>query len=250
MNMMFRYALPLVFSLLSIANAWNPLHYAFDPRIHTLGNHGALGKVHAAIAPVFTKMIDYNIYGEDIRAKVISQQGVNTTILDLGCGTGFSTSNGPGSVGIDLSEEMLNVANKIFPDKHFIEGNAEDPIVDGDFDVVSIMFLFHEVPQFSRKRIINKAKMIAHKRVIIVDIAPEYVPSPLMESGEPYLRDYLANIRDDLDDFKEDVLVKGHVHMWTYDKPPETKPIITPPPAKRYPATTKLDYRGVPMIDF
>lgn len=247
--MMVRYALPLMFSVLSITNAWNPLHYAFDPRIHTLGNHGVLGKVHAAIAPIFTKMIDYNIYGEDIRAKVISQQGVNTTILDLGCGTGFSTSSGPGSVGVDLSEEMLNVANNIFPNKHFIEGNVEDLIIEGDFDVVSIMFLFHEVPQFSRKRIINKAKMIAHKRVVIVDIAPEYIPSPFMESGEPYLSDYLINIRDDLDDFDEDILINGHVHMWTYNKPAEIKPII-PVPTKHYPATTKLDYRGVPMIDF
>ena len=230
--------------------AWNPLHYAFDPRIHTLGNHGPLGKLHASIAPVFTKMIDYKIYGDDIRKKVISQQGINTTILDLGCGTGFSTSDGPGCIGVDLSEEMLNVANKLFPNKQFVEGNAEDPFVEGDFDVVSIMFLFHEVPQFSRKRIINKAKMIADKRVVVVDIAPEYVPSRLMESGEPYLRDYLANIRHDLNDFNEHVLVKGHVHMWTYDNIPEVKPLITPPPSKVYSSRTKLDYRGVPMIDF
>lgn len=248
--MLFSYYVPIFMSCMALVNAWNPIHYPFDPRIHTLGNHGALGKVHAAIAPIFTKMIDYNIYGEDIRAKVVSEQGVNASILDLGCGTGFSTSSHPGSVGMDLSKEMLEIANNIFPDKHFIEGNAEDPIVEGNFDVVSIMFLFHEVPQFSRKRIIDKAKMIAHKRVIIVDIAPEYNPSPLMEKGEPYIRDYLAHIRDDLNDFNEHILVKGHVHMWSYDIPPQTIPIITPTPVKRYPSTTKLDYRGVPMIDF
>lgn len=221
--------------------AWNPLHYAFDPRIHNFGNHGPLGKVHALIAPVFTKMLDYKIYGDDIRNTVVAQQGINTTILDLGCGTGFSTSDGPGCIGVDLSEEMLGVANKLFPNKQFVEGNAENPFVEGNFDVVSIMFLFHEVPQFSRKRIIDKAKMIADKKVIVVDIAPEYAPSPLMESGEPYIRDYLANIRDDLFDFNEDVLVNGHAHMWTYDKIPKIESIITPPPIKQYSTSTKLD---------
>lgn len=207
--------LPVALAVITVT-AWNPLNYAFDPRIHSLGNHGPLGKIHAYIAPIFTKTIDKVVYGEDIRAKVIAMQGDGVSILDLGCGTGFSTAGTPGSIGVDLSDEMLGVATKIFPDKTFASGNAEFYETEKTYNVVTVMFLFHEVPQFSRKRIIYHAKKIASDRVVIVDIAPEYKPSTIMESGEPYIRDYLANIRDDLEGFHETVLISGHVHMWTH----------------------------------
>lgn len=49
----------------------HPEEYWFDDRIHTLGNHGFGGAVHAALAPFSTKIIDLAAYnGEDIRLKV------------------------------------------------------------------------------------------------------------------------------------------------------------------------------------
>lgn len=48
-----------------------PDEYWFDNRIHTLGNHGFWGAVHAAVAPLTTKIIDVAAYnGEDIRQMV------------------------------------------------------------------------------------------------------------------------------------------------------------------------------------
>jgi hypothetical protein len=45
--------------------------YWFDDRIHTLGNTGLGGALHAALAPISTKCIDQFAYdGVDIRAKV------------------------------------------------------------------------------------------------------------------------------------------------------------------------------------
>ena len=45
--------------------------YWFDKRIHTLGNHGFLGALHAALAPISTKLIDMAAYdGIDIRKEV------------------------------------------------------------------------------------------------------------------------------------------------------------------------------------
>jgi hypothetical protein len=45
--------------------------YWFDSRIHTFGNIGFWGAVHAAMAPLSTKLIDMIAYdGEDVRAKV------------------------------------------------------------------------------------------------------------------------------------------------------------------------------------
>ncbi len=49
----------------------HPEEYWFDDRIHTLGNAGFGGAVHAALAPFSTKIIDFAAYhGVDIRLKV------------------------------------------------------------------------------------------------------------------------------------------------------------------------------------
>jgi hypothetical protein len=45
--------------------------YWFDHRIHTLGNSGFFGALHAAVAPFSTMIIDAVAYGgEDVRKKV------------------------------------------------------------------------------------------------------------------------------------------------------------------------------------
>ena len=209
---MFKYIL-----LLPLCFAWNPKNYPFDPRIHTLGNHGNLGKLHSFVAPAFTTFLDKVIYKKNIRKEIIDSQGDGCRILDVGCGTGFSTSNTQGSVGIDLSDEMLNMANVLFRNKTFVRADAESYHFEQDFDVVSSMFLMHEVPQEARVRIIQHAKETALKRVIFVDISPSYLPSKMMEDGEPYIREYLKNIRKDLHDFEEEILIPGHVHIWVWN---------------------------------
>lgn len=207
----------IILSAATLVLAWDPFKYAFDPRIHNLGNHGLKGKLHAEIAPIFTKAVDDGVYGANIRKLVVDRQGENKRILDLGCGTGFSTSAGEGCVGIDLSEPMIEKARVLFPNKRFELGDMETWDDGSDYDIVTCMFCFHETPAFARKRIIDHMLAIASEKVVVVDIAPEYKPSKLMLSGEPYLEDYLANVREDMADFKEDVLVGGHVHMWSYD---------------------------------
>ena len=45
--------------------------YWFNPQIHTLGNIGFLGAIHAALAPLSTKLIDIVAYdGQDVRQMV------------------------------------------------------------------------------------------------------------------------------------------------------------------------------------
>lgn len=49
----------------------NPEEYWFDQRIHTLGNVGFFGGLHAAMAPVSTKLIDVFAYdGIEVREVV------------------------------------------------------------------------------------------------------------------------------------------------------------------------------------
>jgi len=112
---------------------------------------------------------------------------------------------------------MITMAGKIFPNKNFEQRHIEHWKSDKKYDIVTAMFLFHEVPQFARLNILEKLKDIAKEKIIVVDIAPNYEPTKMMTSGEPYIMDYLQNIRDDLVDFSEIILQKDHVHKWTYN---------------------------------
>jgi hypothetical protein len=72
-------------------------YYWSRPDIHTLGNVGTGGKVHAAVTPLATKAIDVLAYGgKDVRALVSNE--LRTTVgksgaivCDLCCGVGMST---------------------------------------------------------------------------------------------------------------------------------------------------------------
>tara|TARA_B110000114_G_C14976770_1_gene350811 strand:+ start:102 stop:743 length:642 start_codon:yes stop_codon:yes gene_type:complete len=201
--------------LLGKTNGYDP--YPYNPNIHTIGNHGFMGRVHAEIAPLFIEFTERAIYDDHIRQRMIEELGKDKSILDIGCGVGISTSNAKGSLGIDTSMPMIEKAKILYPDKSFALGNGEHWECDKGFDAVTTMFCFHEIPQQSRKHLIAKCLKYARERVVIVDISPNYIPNKHMLSGEPYLPDYLENIRDDLCDFEETVLVSDHVHKWSID---------------------------------
>ena len=61
--------------------------YWFDNRIHTLGNIGVGGALHAALAPLSTKLIDVYAYeGVDVRAKVRrSRKTVRLVVRKIQC---------------------------------------------------------------------------------------------------------------------------------------------------------------------
>ena len=76
-----------------------------DPRIHSLGNHGILGNMHAHAAPHITNLIDQKAYcGQNVRKLLHNTNDV----VDLGCGVGLSTPKG--GIGVDCSKEMIKVA--------------------------------------------------------------------------------------------------------------------------------------------
>ena len=79
------------------------------------------------------------------------------------------------------------------------------------------MFATHEMPRNARMKVLANAKRIAKKKVIFVDIDPNYTPSETMLSGEPYVLEYKRNI--DIDFFsayKREVLVKDHAVKWEF----------------------------------
>lgn len=204
--------------------AFNTNFYKYHPNIHMLGNHGLSGKFHAYIAPIATKLIDITAYdGKNIR-KIVHDTYINAdqSVLDLCCGTGFSTPTGSKyshCVGVDISEPMINQAKSLWCEnkKKFVVGDAENYREENMFDIVQIFFAFHEIPYYGREKILRNAYNNARRSIIIVDISPNYKPSNSMLLGEPYIEDYLTHIQDELRNFEEYILIPDHVHMWKYD---------------------------------
>jgi SAM-dependent methyltransferase len=189
--------------------------YWYNPHIHNLGNTGILGNIHALSTPCFTKLIDIKAYkGINIRKQIYDT--FDGDVLDMCCGTGFSTK--PGNTGIDTSHEMLRFSNLFNPYSVYKFGNAETYGKDSEFDIVSCMFGFHEFPKEGHVKIVENCKRVARKKIVIVDISTDYKPSRLMLTGEPYIKDYLAEIDSTLHDFNKTIVIEGHVDMWTYEK--------------------------------
>lgn len=191
--------------------------YWYNPSIHNLGNTGMLGNLHAAVTPLFTKLIDKKAYsGVDIRKQIYEE--IHGSVCDLCCGTGFSTK--PGQTGVDTSKEMLRYSSLFNPGSNYIYGNAETYGEDREYDIVTCMFAFHEIPEEGHRKILNNAIRISTNKVIIVDISTDYKPSKMMLAGEPYTLDYISTIDKLMEDFsfEKKKLIKDHVDIWTYNK--------------------------------
>ena len=218
----------IIYSYMNLVPYWS------NKNIHNLGNTGALGNLHALTAPFMTKFIDRAAYGgRNIREEVYNS--LDGSVLDMCCGTGFSTK--PGCVGIDTSLEMLRFSKIFNPGSDYRYGNAETFGSNEEFDTVSIMFSFHEMPRDAHRNIIRNAIRVARKKVVLVDISKDYKPTTAMLSGEPYLLDYLDSFQKTMDNivWKEETdasfpifhiprwnkttLVDKHVDMWEYNKP-------------------------------
>ena len=173
----------------------------FDQRIHNLGNTGPFGKLHAHIAGWCTDIIDKYAYDDhNIRNEILSNMPYHARVCDMGCGVGKSTTDNILSIGIDTSDEMLAIARKDCKDKlcSFRNGNAISYGEDDEFDYSTIFFLLHEAPQDGRIAIIENAMRISGRGVLIVDMHPNMKTPKSMLYGEPYVLDYMKNIRKDI----------------------------------------------------
>lgn len=176
-----------------------PTEYYFDPRIHTFGNRFAGGQVHASLARFATHAIDVLAYdGRDVRRELLDAHvRPGERVVDLCCGTGTSTRYG--GVGVDTSPCMLREARwRRGPTGSFVQANAETFGDDDAYDVATVFFALHEMPEWARRRVLANAARIATKRVVVCDISPRYAPSKLMLTGEPYLLDYQNGIENEL----------------------------------------------------
>lgn len=84
-------------------------------------------------------------YGNDVADLIDLKTG--STVLDLGCGNGALTeqlkNKGFHVIGIDASEELLNIARRNYPDTDFIKADATSFSLDESVDAVFSNAVFH-----------------------------------------------------------------------------------------------------------
>jgi ubiquinone/menaquinone biosynthesis C-methylase UbiE len=111
----------------------------------------------------------------------------------------------------------------------YARGNAEDTkLPDKSFDLVTIMYAFHEAPMGGREKILSEARRLlqAGGTLAVIDISTDFKPSYSMLMGEPYVLEYQRNIQSQLKNLKGffrpeyKVLVPGHVGMWLMKRAP------------------------------
>ena len=104
-----------------------------------------LPRRHRELAPRYAYRYSFpfsRLFQQDWHAEMISHVPAGARrILDLGCGTGFFLAEleeqHPGSVGLDISHDMLKVSGQYVPGARLVTGDAERlPFKPGSFDVV------------------------------------------------------------------------------------------------------------------
>ena len=108
----------------------------------------------------------------------------------------------------------------------FARANAErTPFESNSFDLITIMYGFHEIPKKGRDMILREARRLLRKGglLALIDISPDYQPSDSMLMGEPYVQEYQKAIDKQLRKFAgfkewDKTLVPGHVKLWVLQR--------------------------------
>ena len=109
-----------------------------------------------------------------IKEKISSNRPLK--ILELGAGVGSATLdyekafNFSSYTVTDVSGPYLNVAKKRFknPKMEFVQAAAESlPFADDEFDIVFSVFLFHELPQAVREKVLKESHRVLKKGGIV-----------------------------------------------------------------------------------
>lgn len=177
----------------------------YDHQVEVLFGGGAAAMRRQALVPLRQALADRPSTGRTA-----------PRLLDLGCGTGSFLrevkTNWPrlSVTGLDLSPHYLGVARRALAPwsrTRLVEGAAEAmPFDDGEFDIVTCIYLFHELPPRVRRAVAGEIRRVLRPggTLVLVDSLqsgdePDY--DGMLDSfpaafHEPYYASYL---REDLD---------------------------------------------------
>ena len=206
----------------------------FHRSIHNFGNVGVGGRVHAVFARLATNIIDARAYNGRVMRRELAEhvaEAVAPTakVLEVGCGVGTLTAEleavFSNVTAVDTSQEMLDAARCARTHARLVLLNGVDAAerLGRDFDLVIVSMVMHEMPSAAYAEFVGALLDAAPRgRVVICDIDPTYTPSPMMQSGEPYVLDYLASIDGQLAAIASDAkkrltthaLIAHHVRVW------------------------------------
>ena len=215
----------------------------YHPAVHTFGNVGVGGGLHAALARFATWSIDMIAYaGVDMREHLaamiaydtharVSPPGRKPKILEIGCGSGaltqelLLTAQFENVTAVDTSAQMVAMAKWLSPGADYSVNNGVD-MADGEYDAVVIAMVMHEMPVSGHVHILETALAATRGRngkVWIADVHPSHAPSPMFLSGEPYVMTYLSTFEDTVDTVAQTHgvylqtldLIPNHLRVWT-----------------------------------
>lgn len=177
----------------------------YNHQVEVLFGGGAAAMRRQALVPLRTAL-----------AELAPSRRNTARLLDLACGTGSFLrevkANWPRLrvTGLDLSPHYLAVARRAlaaWSRTRFQEGAAEAmPFADGEFDIVTCIYLFHELPPRVRRAVAGEIRRVLRPggTVILVDSLqlgdePDY--EAMLDTfpvgfHEPF---YASYIREDLD---------------------------------------------------
>jgi ubiquinone/menaquinone biosynthesis C-methylase UbiE len=178
----------------------------YDHQVEVLFGGGAAAMRRQALVPLRQALL----------APGGTRPGARPRLLDVACGTGSFLrevkTNWPrlDVTGLDLSPHYLAVARRALAPwsrTRLVEGAAEAmPFADGEFDVITCVYLFHELPRAVQRAVVGEMRRVLRPggTLILVDSLqtgdePDY--DAMLDSfpaafHEPYYASYL---RADLD---------------------------------------------------
>jgi ubiquinone/menaquinone biosynthesis C-methylase UbiE len=134
-------------------------------------------------------------------------------LLDVACGTGrtlrqLATAHPTLRFhGVDLSPYYVQAARRLLADvaeaSLAVENAERLPYADATFDVVTSVYLFHELPRNARRRVVGEMRRVLRPGgLLVIEDSAQPADSPELatvlanfpsEFHEPFYRDYLAD---------------------------------------------------------
>jgi ubiquinone/menaquinone biosynthesis C-methylase UbiE len=150
-------------------------------------------------------------FADRIRAQARTDRPLR--VLDVGCGTGRTLRQIASAhphvrcYGLDLSPYYVQVARQRLSDlvhAALVADNAENmPFRDGFFDVVTSVYLFHELPKNARRNVLSEIhRVLRPGGVVVIEDSLQhsdggevgfFLERFSQEFHEPFYRDYLGD---------------------------------------------------------